>query len=107
MFQVLCWVGGRGKGGSCRCTRPQDQLLRGLVQNENVGPLVQKLEFQDCTSRALNQAWGPSEHKPCGAGNKLLCTKWLKTIQIQFWFPRCVCSVVGLLGRMAVLFSVF
>ena len=25
----------------------------------------------------------------------------------QFWFPRCVCSAVGLLGHMAVLFSIF
>ena len=25
----------------------------------------------------------------------------------QFWFPRCVCPAVGLLGRMAVLFPVF
>ena len=25
----------------------------------------------------------------------------------QFWFPRCVCPTVGLLGRMAVLFPVF
>ena len=25
----------------------------------------------------------------------------------QFWFPRCVCVAVGLLGHMAVLFPVF
>ena len=25
----------------------------------------------------------------------------------QFWFPRCVCTVVGLLGCMTVLFPVF
>ena len=25
----------------------------------------------------------------------------------QFWFPQCVCTAVGLLGRMAVLFPVF
>ena len=25
----------------------------------------------------------------------------------QFWFPRCVCPAVGLLGHMAVLFAIF
>ena len=29
------------------------------------------------------------------------------TCLFQFWFPRFVCPVVGLLGRMAVLFPVF
>ena len=29
------------------------------------------------------------------------------TCLFQFWFPRCVCPAVGLLGRMAVLFPVF
>ena len=53
------------------------------IKMQNAGPLVQKLEFQDCTSRALSQVWGPSEHEPCGAGDKLLYTKWLKAIQIN------------------------
>ena len=29
------------------------------------------------------------------------------TCLFQFWFPRCVCPEVGLLGHMAVLFPVF
>ena len=29
------------------------------------------------------------------------------TCLFQFWFPRCVCPVVGLLGHKAVLFPVF
>ena len=32
---------------------------------------------------------------------------FLKKLFFQFWFPRCICPAVGLLGHMAVLFAVF
>ena len=41
--------------------------LQDSVQNENKGPLLQKLRISGCNSGALNQAWSPSQ---C----TLLCT---------------------------------
>ena len=44
---------------------------------------------------------------PCPSYCKLL--RWTLDYMclFQFWFPRCVCLAAGLLGHMAVLFSVF
>ena len=42
--------------------------------------------------------------------NSLITSKETETViknLHQFWFPRCVCPAVGLLGHMAVLFPVF
>ena len=43
---------------------------------------------------------------PCPGYCEQCCNEQY-TCLFQFWFPRCVCPAVGLLGQMAILFSVF
>ena len=45
---------------------------------------------------------------PCPGYCKQCCDEhWGNMGLFQFWFPRCVCPVVGLLGHKALLFPVF
>ena len=50
--------------------------------------------------------WWTSRLLPYPGCYKECCDEHWGTCVFQFWFPRCVCPEVGLLGRMAVLFPV-
>ena len=51
--------------------------------------------------------WWTSRLLPCPGFDKQCSSALGYTCLFQFWFPWCVCPVVGLLGRMEVLFYFF
>ena len=56
------------------------------------------------TPLGLAQRKRASPRGEAGTSGFLCVSDSDRTCLFQFWFPRCVCPAVGLLGRMAVLF---